>query len=202
MEFTEFSAKTVDDAITEACQKLMVPSDKLEYEVVEEGSSGFLGIGAKPAIIRAKAKSSVADVAKDFLKDVFEAMNMAVVVDEYGQTAGIVTMEDILEEIVGNIFDEYDDEEVLISRQPDGSYIIDGQTLLEDIEDAFDMHFDCEDIDTINGYLIYKMGKIPQDNEQFECTCDGYSFRVLEVHDRMVTKVGARREEERQQPVT
>ena len=81
MEFTEFSAKTVDDAITEACQKLMVPSDKLEYEVVEEGSSGFLGIGAKPAIIRAKAKSSVADVAKDFLKDVFEAMNMVVVVD-------------------------------------------------------------------------------------------------------------------------
>ena len=81
MEFNEFSAKTVDDAITEACQKLMVPSDKLEYEVVEEGSSGFLGIGAKPAIIRAKAKSSVADVAKDFLKDVFEAMNMAVVVD-------------------------------------------------------------------------------------------------------------------------
>lgn len=81
MEFTEFSAKTVDDAITEACQKLMVPSDKLEYEIVEEGSSGFLGIGAKPAIIRAKAKSSVADVAKDFLKDVFEAMNMAVVVD-------------------------------------------------------------------------------------------------------------------------
>ena len=73
---------------------------------------------------------------------------------------------------------------------------------VEDIEDAFDMHFDCEDIDTINGYLIYKMGKIPQDNEQFECTCDGYSFRVLEVHDRMVTKVGARREEERQQPVT
>ena len=131
-----------------------------------------------------------------------DKVHMAVVVDEYGQTAGIVTMEDILEEIVGNIFDEYDDEEVLISRQPDGSYIIDGQTLLEDIEDAFDMHFDCEDIDTINCYLIYKMGKIPQDNEQFECTCDGYSFRVLEVHDRMVTKVGARREEERQQPVT
>ena len=131
-----------------------------------------------------------------------DKVHMAVVVDEYGQTAGIVTMEDILEEIVGNIFDEYDDEEVLISRQPDGSYIIDGQTLLEDIEDAFDMHFDCEDIDTINGYLIYKMGKTPQDNEQFECTCDGYSFRVLEVHDRMVTKVGARREEERQQPVT
>ena len=80
-----------------------------------------------------------------------DKVHMAVVVDEYGQTAGIVTMEDILEEIVGNIFDEYDDEEVLISRQPDGSYIIDGQTLLEDIEDAFDMHFDCEDIDTING---------------------------------------------------
>ena len=139
----------------------------------------------------------------DLLRD-FQAnkIHIAIVVDEFGGTSGIVTMEDIIEEIVGEINDEYDDEEVLISRQPDGSYIIDGQTLLEDIEDAFDMHFDCEDIDTINGYLIYKMGKIPQDNEQFECTCDGYSFRVLEVHDRMVTKVGARREEERQQPVT
>lgn len=81
MEFIEISAKTVNDAITEACQKFTVTSDKLEYEVVEEGSTGFLGIGAKPAIIRAKVKSSVQDTAKDFLRDVFEAMDMTVVVD-------------------------------------------------------------------------------------------------------------------------
>ena len=81
MEYIEISAKTVADAITEACQKLEVTSDKLEYIVVEEGSSGFLGIGSKPAIIKAKVKSSITDTAKDFLKDVFEAMNMVVVID-------------------------------------------------------------------------------------------------------------------------
>ena len=81
MEFIEVSAKTVNDAITEACQKLTVTSDKLEYEVVEEGSSGFLGIGSKPAVIKARVKSSVEDTAKDFLKDVFEAMNLAVIVN-------------------------------------------------------------------------------------------------------------------------
>jgi len=84
MEFIEVSAKTVNDAITEACQKLGVTSDKLEYEVVEEGTTGFLGIGAKPAIIKAAVKVeelSVEDKAKNFLKDVFEAMNLTVVVD-------------------------------------------------------------------------------------------------------------------------
>ena len=81
MEFIEVSAKTVADAITEACQKLEVTSDKLEYVVVEEGSSGFLGIGSKSAIIKAKTKSSIVDIAKDFLKDVFAAMNMVVAVD-------------------------------------------------------------------------------------------------------------------------
>ena len=81
MDFIEFSAKTVNDAITEACQKFVVTSDKLEYEIIEEGSSGFLGIGSKPAVIKAKVKSSVQDKAKDFLKSVFEAMNLVVVVD-------------------------------------------------------------------------------------------------------------------------
>ena len=81
MEFIEFSAKTVDDAITEACQKFVITSDKLEYEVIEEGSSGFLGIGSKPAIIKARVKSSVEDIAKDFLNSVFAAMNLTVLVD-------------------------------------------------------------------------------------------------------------------------
>ena len=87
MDFIEISAKTVNDAITEACQKLTVTSDKLEYEVVEEGSSGFLGIGSKPAIIKARVKCSIEDKAKDFLKEVFEAMNLAVIVDvKYDET--------------------------------------------------------------------------------------------------------------------
>ena len=80
MDYIEVSAKTVNDAITEACQKLSVTSDKLEYEVVEEGSSGFLGIGFKPAVIKAKVKSSVLDIAKTFLNEVFEAMGLTVVI--------------------------------------------------------------------------------------------------------------------------
>ncbi len=81
MDYINFSAKTVDDAITEACQKFTVTSDKLDYIVEEEGSSGFLGIGAKPAVIKARVKSSVADKAKDFLRDVFDAMDLTVVID-------------------------------------------------------------------------------------------------------------------------
>ena len=81
MDFQKFSAKTVSDAITEACKVLGVTSDKLEYVVKEEGSSGFLGIGAKDAVIEAKVKSSVSDVAKIFLNDVFQAMNMTVVIN-------------------------------------------------------------------------------------------------------------------------
>ena len=80
MDYIEVSAKTVNDAITEACQKLSVTSDKLEYEVVEEGTSGFLGIGSKPAVIKAKVKSSVLDIAKTFLNEVFEAMGLTVVI--------------------------------------------------------------------------------------------------------------------------
>ena len=82
MDMIEVSAKTVSDAITEACQKLGVTSDELDYQVVEEGSSGFLGIGAKPAVIKAAVKkSSVKEVARAFLNDVFQAMNMEVAID-------------------------------------------------------------------------------------------------------------------------
>ena len=115
--------------------------------------------------------------------------HFAVVVDEYGQTTGIITMEDILEEIVGNIFDEYDEEEEQIRQLSDGSNEIDGQTPLEDIEEKLDIKFDCEDIDTINGYLIYKLGKIPDENEEFETECGGYIFRILSVGNKMIQKV-------------
>ncbi len=94
MEFIEVSAKTVSDAITEACQKLTVTSDKLEYEVIDEGSAGFLGIGSKPAVIKARVKSSVEDSAKDFLKDVFAAMDMTVVVDvKYDEAEGTMDID-------------------------------------------------------------------------------------------------------------
>ena len=94
MEFVEFTAKTVDDAITAACRKFLVTSDKLEYEVIEEGSTGFLGFNAKPAKIRAKVKGSVEDTAREFLNDVFAAMKMTVVVDvKFDETDGFLDID-------------------------------------------------------------------------------------------------------------
>ena len=81
MEYMEVSAKTVSDAITEACQKLLVTREKLDYIVVEEGSSGFLGIGSRPAVIKARVKSSIKDKAKEFLDSVFEAMGLVVTIN-------------------------------------------------------------------------------------------------------------------------
>ncbi len=80
MEFIEISAKTVEDAIIEACQELTVTSDKLEYEVVDEGKAGLFGIGSKPAVIKARVKSSLEDKVKAFLNEVFAAMNIEVLV--------------------------------------------------------------------------------------------------------------------------
>lgn len=86
MDYKKFSAKTVEDAITEACKEFLVTSDRLGHNVIEEGSSGFLGIGSKPAVIEAwvieeEKPVSLEDAARDFLKNVFTAMNMAVVID-------------------------------------------------------------------------------------------------------------------------
>ncbi len=81
MDYQVFSSKTVDDAITEACKAFSVTSEKLDYEIVEEGSNGFLGIGSKDAVIKAKVKSSISDKAKIFLDDVFTAMKMNVLIN-------------------------------------------------------------------------------------------------------------------------
>lgn len=81
MEFIEVSAKTVDDAITEASIKLGTTSDKIEVEVIEKGSTGFLCIKSKPAIIKARKKNDTVDNIREFLENVFSAMNMEVTID-------------------------------------------------------------------------------------------------------------------------
>ncbi len=96
-EYVEVSAKTVGEAIKEACRKFGVTSDKLDYQIVEEGSSGFLGIGSKPAVIKAAVKVeklSVDEIAKGFLRDVFGAMNMEVAVDvQYEEESGTMNID-------------------------------------------------------------------------------------------------------------
>ena len=81
MEFLEFTGKTVDDALTEAAIKLETTSDKIDYEVIEKGSSGILGFGSKLVKIKARKKNNIEDIAVEFLNKVFNAMNLAVNID-------------------------------------------------------------------------------------------------------------------------
>lgn len=137
------------------------------------------------------------------LNDLFKEMqsekiHMVVVVDEYGQTAGVVTMEDILEEIVGNILDEYDVDEEYIVRSDDGSFYINGMTLLEDVEKALDIEFEDEDYDsydTINGLLISRLDRIPQEGEETEVSILGYCFKILQVENKIIQTIRAWKEE-------
>ncbi len=127
------------------------------------------------------------------IDDLFKAMqaekvHMVIVVDEYGQTLGIVTMEDVLEEIVGNILDEYDEEEVHIKENEDNTYIMNGMTTLEEAGEILQIHFD-EDFDTLNGFMISKLGRIPEENEQFSVDYGGYNFKIAEVLDKMIQSV-------------
>ncbi len=126
--------------------------------------------------------------------ELFEEMqkmkvHMAIVIDEYGGTAGLVTMEDLLEEIVGNIFDEYDvfEEEI---RSDGDEFIIKGVTPLEDIEELFNIRFENgEDYDTLGGYLIGRIGSIPNDGECPEITIDDMIFKAVEVVDKRIETV-------------
>ena len=130
------------------------------------------------------------------IDDLFTTMqqtktHMVIVVDEYGQTSGILAMEDILEEIVGNIMDEYDEEEEYIEETENADeYIIDGITPLEELEECFNISFDEEEFDTLNGFLISKLDKIPQEeDEQFAVVVGEYEFKILSVENRMIKSV-------------
>lgn len=116
-------------------------------------------------------------------------LQMVIVVDEYGQTAGIVAMRDILEEIVGDIDDEYDEEDDVIIAKEENKYIIDGLTKLEDLEKYLDISFEDENFETINGYLISKLEHIPDKKEKFEYAYKGYNFKVLSVENNMIKQI-------------
>lgn len=119
-------------------------------------------------------------------------IHMVIVVDEYGQTAGIVTMEDILEEIVGNILDEYDVDEEYIVLSEDGTWLMKGLTPLDEVEKALDIEFEEEDYDsydTINGLLISRLDRIPQEEERPEIVVQGYNFKILQVKNKIIQMV-------------
>ena len=116
-----------------------------------------------------------------------EHVHFAVVTDEYGSFLGVVTLEDLIEEIVGNIYDEYDEREEYITPNPDGSWNISGRAELKDVEKALDLELpEHEDFNTLSGLILSETEEIPRDGDQFTLDVDGLRIEVLRVEDRRI----------------
>lgn len=119
-------------------------------------------------------------------------IQLAIVVDEYGGTAGLVTMEDIIEELVGEIEDEYDDEEQSVRRIDSNTFILDGSCEIEDAEEALGITIPDGDYNTIAGFIINRLGTIPDENSKgLEIEYSGVKFTVCEVNDKRIETVKA-----------
>jgi len=124
-----------------------------------------------------------------------QQVHMVIVVDEYGGTAGLVTMEDIIEEIMGSILDEYDEQEAPdISRINDSTFKMTGIAQLRDVAEYFDEHnieidFPTDDYETLGGFLIGQLGHIPEETEKPKISYGGLLFRIVEMQEKCITKV-------------
>lgn len=126
----------------------------------------------------------------DLFKEMTEShIQFAVVVDEYGGTAGIVTIEDLVESIVGNIQDEYDDEDEEISKIDENTFTIDGITDLDEVDELVGVKLPEGDYDTLGGFIISLLGYLPQEGQQTEVDFENLHFTVLNVEDRRIGKV-------------
>ena len=118
-------------------------------------------------------------------------MQMAVVVDEYGGTAGIVTMEDLLEEIVGNIFDEYDDFENDYTKIDDNTFLINGSVSINDLKKILKIDLPEGDYETLSGYLIDLLGRLPKDNETPIIETKQVNYKIEKSEDKRIVLVKA-----------
>lgn len=126
----------------------------------------------------------ISELLKIFKK---EKVQVALIIDEYGGTAGLVTIEDILEEIVGEIQDEFDEEEDAIIKTEDNSYIVDGKVLIEDITELLYIKIEDENIDTIGGWAYIQLDSYPQVNDKF--TYKNYEFIILKCDRKRINKL-------------
>ncbi len=164
--------------------------DALRYQEANKTRNGV--IKRYPKLLReARFVSETRKIDDLFKKMKDDKLQMVIVIDEYGQTSGLVAMEDILEEIVGNILDEYDKEETFVSLKGEKSYEIDGLTPLEELADILDIEIDVEDkdIETINGFIINKIGYIPEPGDESEIEYKGYTFKILQVDNHIIKTV-------------
>lgn len=189
---------------------IMLDNNYSRYPVYEDDLDNILGILHMKDAVAAymkDARQRVKDVVSEpfyihptqKIGKLFNQMqaaknHLAIVVDEYGQTEGLVAMEDILEVIVGDIFDEHDEEENDIMKMAVGEgYIVKGSTNLEELEDMFDIEFPEEDIDTVNGFMLYEFGRLPEEKDRIQISYQGFLFEALEWKERMIQKVRIRK---------
>ena len=116
-------------------------------------------------------------------------VQIAIAIDEYGGTAGLITMEDIIEELVGNIFDEYDDEEIDYKKIDDNTYILSGAITSYELKKIFDIEFPEGDYETLSGYLIDKLGRIPDEDEHPIIEDENLTYKVEEIDDKRIKYV-------------
>ena len=144
------------------------------------------GLLQKPVYV-AETKN-IDDLLREMQKN---KMHMVIVLDEYGQTSGLITMEDILEEIVGNIMDEYDEDEETITKKEDGSFDIPGLTPFDEAAQllGIDRDEEAEEVETLNGYILNRLDHIPADHEHPTLEADGWRFEAFEIHKGVIGRV-------------
>lgn len=128
------------------------------------------------------------------INDLFKKMqskksHLAMVVDEYVQISGLIAMEDILEELVGNIEDEHDEEENYIRKNDDETFIMDGMTEFSDVKEALSLPVDDDAYETLNGFIISLSDKIPEEGDKTVISAYGYRFSVMSVEDKVIKQV-------------
>ena len=127
-------------------------------------------------------------LVSDLLKELREnRVHIAIVIDEYGGTSGLVTIEDMIEEIVGDIQDEYDREEEWLIEQPDGSILVDGRLNIEEFEEYFDVEVAREKFDTVGGYVVEQHGRVPAVGERVKV--DDFTMLIVQSDQRALRQV-------------
>lgn len=127
--------------------------------------------------------------SKLFGEMVKNKIQLAIVIDEYGGTEGLITLEDLIEEILGNIQDEYDDEQEDITKISDTKFTVDGTAAIEDIESLTGLTLSGDDCETVAGYILEHIERVPSDGEHPVVESDGLRMTVTKIEDRRITQV-------------
>lgn len=161
---------------------LVYAKDILKYWGADDGTVKLKKIMRTPYFV--PESKSFEELLQEFKR---KRVHIAIVIDEYGGTSGLVTIEDLLEQIVGDIQDEYDVEEEWLTEQPDGSVIVDARLPIEELEEHFDIEIERDKFDTVAGLIFHLTGRIPLIGEEIES--DRLHMTVLDAEERKINKV-------------